>query len=92
MPRYTKNENMTEYYHFYRLLIFKKQVILIRNNILDELNASIEKAGKSIGFDCKIVTKGLKNPNDVDEIIKRLREGKIKFNEIVDFLFDNETK
>lgn len=53
--RGTIQEQCLEYYTMYRQLQFEKFKIRLRTEILEKLNAALEKAGKVLGFDSQVV-------------------------------------
>ncbi len=74
----------SEYYLIYRYLKFEKFRIELRNSILDMLNDGIERAGRELGFNVKILVSGLPTLDDVQNAYNHLQQGDIPFGEVLE--------
>ncbi|MGP8024538.1 MAG: hypothetical protein ACLQG5_03830 [Methanobacterium sp.] len=75
-------EYIIEFYNLHRFLLFKKFLIILRNDILNKLNECISRVGNKIEFTTKLKIEGLPTLKDVEIMEKQLKEGTINFKKI----------
>lgn len=71
-----------EYYRLHRYIKFERTKALLREHILDSLNATISYIGKKMGFKAQIQVQGLPSSRDLYALMNRLKNGDIPFLEI----------
>jgi len=81
------DKNVLDYYLIYRMLLFKKFLILLRNEILSTLNSGINSIGDKIGFSGDIQLNGIMTLEDLNDLTSRLESGDISFLEIIEILY-----
>jgi hypothetical protein len=74
---------VTEYYQWYRLLLFEHFKIELRDCIMAALNTAVERAGKTLGFSGQLVVEGLPTLADVKDAQEALTTGSRTFGEIL---------
>lgn len=77
------DEFKTEYYDLHRFLLFERFKLEMRDSILSTLNEAIARAGKKLGFKCRIIVEGLPTLTDVQDAEKALTEGSKKFIDVI---------
>ena len=76
-------DKQLEYYQLYRMLLFKKFEIELRNSMLKTLNEKLVRVGHKIGFSAQIKVEGLMTLDDVNAAKKHLLVGDMEFTKIV---------
>ena len=69
----------SDYFSEYRNLRFKRSQILLRDHIFHELNVLLEREG----LPDRILTNGLLTLSEIDDILKRLWSGNVRFDEVL---------
>jgi hypothetical protein len=77
------NESCLEYFTVYRNLRFARSRAVLRDHVIRELNSLLEREG----FKCSIVVKGVPDPSEFDDLIRRLSEGQLSFKDGVKAAF-----
>ncbi len=72
-----------EYYWLVRELRFYKFLIILRNQIISDLNRCLVIVGENMGFKSTIQIEGLPKLEDVDLANKELKQGGVSFTEII---------
>jgi hypothetical protein len=74
---------VTEYYQWYRLLLFEYFKIELRSCIIVTLNTAVARAGQKIGFSGQLIVEGLPTLADVRDAQEALATGSRTFGEIL---------
>lgn len=87
--RQTFVEEILEFEQIYRHLKFERSKSVLRQHIVDRLNAALATIGDKVGFKARIELQGVPTPPDFDKHIDELRAGKIhKFSDVYNFIYD----
>lgn len=78
---YSSKDN-TEYYIFYKSLVFARSIAYLRDHIISELNNLLSY----LSIDSKIIVKGVHPPSKFTNAIKELNDGKITFDDVLDLI------
>lgn len=81
--RSLSSEKLLEFYQLYRYLRFERAKAILREHIIKELNRTLIRVGKKVGFSAKIVLNNCYSSKDIDGYISQLIDGKLQFSEII---------
>lgn len=76
------NKKVLEFYQNYRYLKFEWTKAVLREYLIHRLNYTLEKIGKELGFNAKIIIEGTPSSQDYKNYIGKLLEGSLQFSEI----------
>ena len=82
--------NLSDFFVCYRLLRFRRNQLLLRDMIIDQLNFQLTKLGKSYNpdFSVKIsTTNNLPSVHDINELEDKLTREEVDFNEILNNVY-----
>jgi len=74
-------EMFLDFYQVYRYLEFQRTKAILRKYILNELNRTLVKVGKVMGFEAKIKINGLSTESYIRDLISKLEKGELEFSE-----------
>lgn len=77
------SQDVTEYYKWYRFLLFEHFKIELRGSIIETLNIALARAGEKIGFAAQLSVQGLPTLADVRNAQEALTTGSRPFGEIL---------
>jgi hypothetical protein len=77
MPSFFRVKGTTEYFSFARSLAWKRSQAQLRDHILKDLNALLQR----IGFTNQIVVEGLTSAEEIDEMMGKLQRGEVTVKE-----------
>ena len=80
MPSFFRVKGTTEYFSFSRRLAFKRSQAELRDHVIAELNAFLER----IGLKNRLVVEGLVSPREISEMMNKLQAGEVTVSEAMD--------
>ncbi|MGE6759165.1 hypothetical protein ACQKGO_14180 [Corallococcus interemptor] len=72
-----------EYYVVHRALLFERFKIQLRSSIISQINKTLDTAGKQLGFQALVSTKGLPTNETIVDAQEKLHSGSASFGEIL---------
>jgi len=75
-----EDKKWTEYYEMERQIKFFRSKAILRDHILGKLNNSLFP---KLGYNVNISYQGIPSPDDINDLQDRLRNGELKFEEII---------
>ncbi len=76
------NKKVLEFYQNYRYLKFEWTKAVLREYIIHRLNYTLEKIGRELGFNAKIIMEGTPSSQDYKNYVDKLLEGSLQFSEV----------
>jgi len=76
------NKKVLEFYQNYRYLKFELTKAVLREYIIHRLNYILEKIGRELGFNAKIIMEGTPSSQDYKNYVDKLLEGSLQFSEV----------
>ena len=80
MPTAGALDHVTEFYSVMRQLQFHQVLAYLRSHIVCEMNAVL----KQVGIETKITMNGLLTADDISELMAKVREGFMSFNQAME--------
>ena len=80
MGRFWQNKYSTEYYWYFRQAKFHKSLAILRESILDDMNAVL----KRLEIGCEITMPDIATVDQIDDVMAKLKDGSIAFGEAMD--------
>ncbi|PMG24933.1 hypothetical protein BCT31_01310 [Vibrio lentus] len=81
----------SDFFDCYRLLRFKRNQLILRDNILFQLGKELTRIGQLYNSEFEIVispTNALPNVEDLDKLKEKLSQEKVSFTDIMDFCYE----
>jgi hypothetical protein len=72
-------QDVTEYYHFHRELIFRRGIAVLREHAVDGLNALFVR----LKINARVELSGLQSPGVFEDLLSRLSIGSATFEDIL---------
>lgn len=76
------NEYTTQYFRIYRQVKFEYSLAILREHVLSSLNSLLSR----LGFSSRLVIYDLPTAQEINDLIERLRQGQVSFQEAIDFV------
>lgn len=78
------SKHLQEYFSLVRVLRFERFKLRLRNSILNNINDNLARLVSDPAYDGKIEFHGLPTEEDIRQAEKDLKEGRRRFNDIID--------
>jgi hypothetical protein len=82
------NENINDYYSHARQLIFKRNVLVLRDSIINDLGNMVSIIGNNYGYNAKLGSSGLTTVEEAEEKILKWKIGGMDFKEVSNFIYE----
>ena len=93
MGRKQDSSKHSDFFDCYRLLRFKRNQLILRDNILFQLGKELTRVGQQYNPEFEVVistTKALPTITELDKWKEQLSQEKVGFNDIIDFCYEHE--
>ncbi|MEZ9862481.1 hypothetical protein AB4353_04780 [Vibrio breoganii] len=91
--RIQDSSKRSDFFDCYRLLRFKRNQLILRDNILFQLGKELTRIGQQYNAEFEIVispTNALPNVEDLDKLKEQLSQEKVSFTDIMDCCYERE--
>lgn len=86
--RQSFEKETTEFYYWYRILLFEHSLALIREELIKTYNQILSEAGKVIGFEAQVVVNGALSSELLKNKLEEFQAGNLQIREITPLIFD----